>query len=116
MNNAVEEYQRKICHKYGAKFFSCDNGLKVGVSLSLRDGGRPIHGMRVGPEGGTAGWYIWSGEFSEAVDFFKPLHVSHLDQWAPLVLPYLGLPPGWRFLISEVYEDVWHDPELKIYL
>jgi hypothetical protein len=27
-------------------------------------------------------------------------------------MPYLGLPEGWRFLVTENYEDVWEDPEL----
>ncbi len=28
------------------------------------------------------------------------------------VLPYLGLPPGWRFLVAPGYVDVWEDPAL----
>ncbi|QXI31593.1 hypothetical protein HU752_022615 [Pseudomonas vanderleydeniana] len=69
--------------------------------------------MRIRPEAGTCGWYIWAGEeLSEADDFFVPLHVAHLDDWEPLLLPYLGLAPGFRFLITEDYEDVWFDPRL----
>jgi hypothetical protein len=50
---------------------------------------------------------------SQKDDFFKPLHVSHIPEWAPLVLKYLGLPPGYRFLIDEKgYEDVWEDKSL----
>ncbi|WP_456088837.1 immunity protein Imm33 domain-containing protein [Paraburkholderia ferrariae] len=41
-----------------------------------------------------------------------PVHAAHLADWAPLVLPYLGLPPGWRFLVTEQYEDVWEDKQL----
>ncbi|WP_434048948.1 MULTISPECIES: immunity protein Imm33 domain-containing protein [Sorangium] len=25
---------------------------------------------------------------------------------------FLGLPPGWRFLIADEHEDVWKDPSL----
>ncbi len=28
---------------------------------------------------------------------------------SPEVLPYLALPPGWRFLIADGYEDGWFD-------
>ena len=42
-------------------------------------------------------------------DFFKPLHVAHLDDWCLQIIKYLGLPPGWRFLIAGDYEDVWFD-------
>ena len=56
--------------------------------------------------------YIWAGEhMSTEDDFFKPLHVDHLGEWGPQVLKYLGLSPGWRFLIAGEYEDVWFDPE-----
>ena len=50
---------------------------------------------------------------SDDPDFFVPLHGKHLTEWALMVLPYLGLPPGWRFLITEGYEDVWEDPGLE---
>jgi len=74
---------------------------------------RPIHGLRHPPEGDTNGWYIWCGEFSEADDFFEPLHLEHLSEYLPQALRYLSLPPGYRFLIDDVgYEDVWFDESL----
>ena len=35
-----------------------------------------------------------------------------LDPEAPKleVLPYLGLAPGWRFLLAPGHVDVWFDP------
>jgi hypothetical protein len=27
-------------------------------------------------------------------------------------MPYLSLPPGWRFLIAPGHEDVWEDQSL----
>ena len=74
----------------------------------------PINGLRHTPEGDTTGWYIWAGEnFSQEPGFFEPLHVSHLSEWCHLVLKYLGLPPGSRFLITDIgYEDVWFDESL----
>lgn len=36
----------------------------------------------------------------------------HLDQLCPEIQKFLGLPPGWRFLIAENYEDVWFDISL----
>jgi len=71
------------------------------------------NGLRHEPEGDTSGWYIWAGEdLSEDPDFFVPLHVEHLAQWCPAAIPYLALPPGWRFLVAPGYEDVWHDDSL----
>lgn len=73
----------------------------------------PINGLRHPPEGDTTGWYIYAGEsLSDEPDFFKPLHVKHLDEWCPQVKKYLGLAPGWRFLIAGDYEDIWYDESL----
>ncbi len=110
--NEIEINQRDICEKYSAKFQTCDLNLKLGISQGVKEGIRPIHGMRVKEENGTSGWYIWAGEWSDAPDFFAPLHGHHIEEWADIVMPYLGLPEGWRFLITETYEDVWEDLDL----
>lgn len=88
---------------------------KVGIALNARSGLLPINGVRHAPVAGTSGWYIWAGEeLSKEDDFFVPLHVCHLDEWCPAVLPYLELPPGWRFLIAPGNEDIWFDPDLDL--
>ena len=109
----IDECQREICQKFGAEYLPAPGALKVGISLDVRDGVMPINGLRHKPESDTTGWYIWAGEeLSESPDFFKPLHVEHLDEWCPQVKKYLGLAPGWRFLIADNYEDVWFDESL----
>ncbi len=73
----------------------------------------PINGLRHLPAGDTTGWYIWAGDDMAAeYDFFQPLHVQHFQASCPEVTKYLGLAPGWRFLIAGDFEDVWYDPEL----
>lgn len=112
-NNDTEliSKQKEVCEKYGFKFNPSDLHLKVGISLNVKENIQPIHALRHSPEGDTTGWYIWSGEYSEDNDFFKPIHTVHLNEWCPLILPYLGLPPGCRVLIAEDgnYIDVWED-------
>jgi hypothetical protein len=109
----IEEEQKKICRRFGAEYISSSDSLKVGISLNVRDKVVPINGLRHKPEGDTTGWYIWAGEeFSDDEDFFKPLHIAHLDDWCPQIKKYLGLAPGWRFLIAGDYEDVWFDESL----
>jgi hypothetical protein len=88
---------------------------KVGLSHNVRTGAMPINGVRCRPEAGTTGWYIWAGEtMSEDPDFFEPLHTEHLAERCPDVLPFLELPPGWRFLVAPGYEDVWFDPDVDL--
>jgi hypothetical protein len=82
---------------------------KIGIALGSL-GKSPVHGLRHPPEGDTNGWYIWCGEYSDAADFFSPLHVEHISEYLPAVVEYLELPPGYRFLIDGAgYEDVWFD-------
>lgn len=87
--------------------------MKVGIASNVKQGIRPVNGLRHPPEGDTTGWYIWAGEeLSDQPDFFNPLHVEHLKQWCPEIQKYLGLPPGWRFLIDGDFVDVWYDESL----
>ncbi len=73
----------------------------------------PIYGARVTPENGTGGWYIYGGEYSEDDNFYDPLHVSHIGEFAPQILPYLALAPGFKFIIDNAgYEDEWFGPSL----
>ena len=105
--------QKEICKQHKVLFYPSPSGNKVGIALNVRDRLVPINGLRHPPAGDTTGWYIWAGEeFSTDAEFFKPLHVEHLDDWCPEIRKFLGLPPGWRFLIAGDYEDVWFDPSL----
>jgi hypothetical protein len=87
---------------------------KIGLSDNVLTNAEPINGLRHPASGDMTGWYLWAGEdFSEAEDFFKPYCVRHLLEMKPEVLKYLGLPPGYRFLLDRRgYEDVWYDENL----
>lgn len=105
--------QKEICNKYGVNYVESPNNLKVGIALNVKSGIEPLNALRHPQEGDTTGWYIWAGEeFSDAHDFFVPLHVEHLEEWCPQIIKFLGLPPGYRVLLAENYEDVWSDDSL----
>ena len=109
----VSSGQAAVCARFGVNPSGIASNQKVGVAKNARTGRTPFNGLRHRPEGETSGWYIWAGEqWSDDPDFFEPLHSEHLAEWCPAVIPYLALPPGWRFLIASGYEDVWHDPSL----
>jgi hypothetical protein len=101
----------EVCASVGVAPVPVNMHDRVGLSRSARVE-RPVHGLRLWPSPGVSGWYIWSGEMSEAQDFFEPTHASHLSDSCPLVLPFLNLPPGWRFLTDGEYVDVWFDASL----
>ena len=109
----IEISQLKLCRKYDAKFCSSPIHHKIGIALNIREGVLPINGLRHPPDGDSTGWFIYGGEeLSSDEDFFKPLHVEHIGDWCPQIRKYLGLAPGWRFLIADDYEDVWFDSSL----
>jgi hypothetical protein len=108
----MDEMQSAVCQRFGAEFQPIAPHLKVGVALATL-AQQPINGLRHPPEGETSGWYVWGGaELSSDDDFFEPLHVGHLSEVLPAIIPYLGLPAGWRVQIALGHEDVWFDASL----
>jgi len=110
--NVHIDKQKDVCERYGSKWTPINNKLFVGTSENLT--ADPIHGLRHPYDRettkGTTGWFIWTGDFSEADDFFKPMCAEHLLQIRPQVIKYLGLDAGFRFLADRNgYEDVWYD-------
>jgi hypothetical protein len=109
----LEAVQRRICARFGSAFVPADPDLKLGAARNALTGAVPLNGLRHPPKADTVGWYIWAGEtLSTDSEFFQPLHVRHFGVRCPEVLPYLGLAPGWRFLIAPNHEDVWYDASL----
>ena len=109
----LTEQQREICRRHGAEFLYAPLSLKLGLARDLQPSEFPLHGLCHPPESGTCGWFIWTGELDTTdAEFFAPVHIGHLPEGLAFVLPYLGLAPGWRFLLAPGYEDVWFDSTL----
>ena len=108
----MEQEQRAVCAQYSAEYLPCFANDRLGFALATK-GLVPINGLRHTPEDGVSGWYIWCGEeFSEAADFFAPLCASHIYDEFPEIGKYLGLAPGYRFLLAGEHIDVWFDESL----
>jgi hypothetical protein len=108
----LEEQQRNYCKQLDEPCIPLDPDSRVGIALATQ-GRLPINGLRHPPEGDMNGWYLWSGEEFPADDnAFSPVHPHHLVQLLPEVVKFLGLPPGYRFLVAGDVVDVWFDPSL----
>jgi hypothetical protein len=103
-----------VCREYGVEPLPPRPGSKVGIALETLHL-VPVHGVRLEPTDTTNGWYIFAGdEWSGADDFYKPLCVEHLPEFCPAALPFLALPPGWRFMTDgEGFVDVWYEPHVE---
>lgn len=105
--------QEEVAKQHGVVPMPVAPRSKVGLAITSLRIEWPLNGLRHPPDRGTNGWYIWAGEeLSQDPDFFQPLHVEHLADYVPQVVPYLSLPPGFRFLLAPDYEDVWEDKTL----
>jgi len=109
--NSHIDKQKEICKTNNSNWKPINKKLKVGISANLDKD--PINGLRHPSEKGTTGWFIWTGEYSEADDFFQPICAEHLLQQRPDIIKYLGLVIGFRFLADRNnYEDIWFDEKL----
>ena len=103
--------QEMLCAKYGAEYCECAPNERAGVALATLDKS-PVYGVRTKNADGSMSWYIWAGPHSTAPDFFQPLCAGHLGEILPMVMRYLALPPGFKFIIDRSgYEDVWQEKE-----
>jgi len=107
-----ELVQRTLCESHGYTYMPSGLDTKVGFAMSTQ-GKTPVNGLRHPPIGDTNGWYIWCGEeLSQDRDFFVPVHTRHLSDKCPEAIPFLGLPPGARFLAANGHVDIWFDETL----
>ena len=105
------ETQEEVCLRFGVAGMPPHPDEKLAIALATV-GRRPINGMRIYLEG-TCGWFLWAGDDTSIdPDFYQPLHVGHIAEYLPSVVPYLSLPVGYRFQIADGYEDVWFDVAL----
>lgn len=103
--------QQKICAQYGSAFAPLRPGDKVAIALDSI-GLQPIarrREVKLSHDPNEITWFIYCGEYRDDDDFFSPVHVSHLAEMLPEVLPYLALSEGFGFIIDhDGYEDVWY--------
>jgi hypothetical protein len=113
LNNQISK-QEELCHKLGVDVFITSSNLRVGISRDFKQNKIPINGLRHPPHGNMNGWYLWLGEidFPDYPDYFEPVCMEHISDYKPEIIKFMGLPPGWRFLIAGDYEDIWYDENL----
>ena len=102
-----------LCDQYGVQPDIPADKDKLVIALDTLDQ-EPLNGLRHQPEADSSGWYVWGGiEFPSADDAFSPLHVSHMKDYCPSAIKFLGLPTGWRFLTDSDRSGAWEEGSPK---
>ncbi|MEV4546197.1 immunity protein Imm33 domain-containing protein [Micromonospora echinaurantiaca] len=106
--------QHAMCRRLAVEPSPPGQRTMVGFALSRPRELEPLNALRHPVAGSSNGWFVWRGPAIPHEDdtFFAPLHVEHLDEYAPQLEPYLALPPGWGVVLAPGYEDVWYDETL----
>ncbi len=100
-----------ICLRYGSQCCFIDEGTMVAIAASTI-GNSPVYGVRLEAAPGAIEWFLWCGEHRDDVDFYAPYHAKHITEMLPLVVPYLALEPGFKFIVDDAgYEDVWRESD-----
>lgn len=104
----VFEAQQSVCEKFDSKFCPLSSNDMIAVAINTI-GQLPINGLRYPLlDDNNIGWFVYCGEYLADDNFFEPIHISHLDNLLPEVLPYLALEDHFAFVIDGVdYEDVY---------
>lgn len=105
---AATAVQLSQCRRLNCVSSPCAPDSIAGVALNTLNL-TPLNALRHPGKEGDSGWFVWGGEYSDRADFFSPLHVSHLNELVPALVPFLALPPGWRVLIAPDQSDQWYD-------
>lgn len=108
-----KKVQLGICAEHDLTPVAVRADERLGIARNVRSGQLPINGVRYRPEDGMCGWYIWAGEKTDDDDFFDALHVAHLEDWCPIAMPFLQLPPGWCFSTDGAEASLWFEPEVE---
>ncbi|MFK8113710.1 MAG: hypothetical protein AB8B91_16020 [Rubripirellula sp.] len=110
----IDRLQKRVCRMYRVDHCPPTPQSKLGIALATLED-EPILGVRLAAENGTNGWHIHGGQPSDADDFYDPLCIDDLFARCPLALPFLGLPPGWRFRTdSEGTFEAWFDGTIEL--
>lgn len=105
--NSIIDMQREVCKRFGATHYASDENNTVYFAGETQ-GLLPVHGERVRGGENQSGWYVWcGGNRFDRDDFFQEMSVFEFAGRVPLAYSFLGLPPGFKFLVAGGHQRAW---------
>lgn len=105
--------QHDLCTAVGAAFGPPHASHTVYVSEGVYEGVLPLEGVRYPAHPPDAGWFLTTDQYNGDFRSLKRVHLFHLTEARPELIPLVGLPAGYRFTLKDedCDCDVWFDPE-----
>jgi hypothetical protein len=97
MPTAWDQLQDEVCARHGVPVARPSSADYVGIDpRGLLPAEPTVYGARHEPLfEGESGWYFTTDDDGDGR--LVKVHVGHLAEVCPAVLPFLALPPGWYF-------------------
>lgn len=107
------DVQVEVCKRYGVPIQPPEDAEYVGIDPRGLLPAEPIlYGARHAPlSEGESGWYFTTDAHDDDTKLVK-VHVGHLEDVCPAVVPYLALPVGWHF--DTASGAAGYDPSLLV--
>jgi hypothetical protein len=99
--------QHQVCEKFGGLFSPPIPDRLAVISEGVIEG-EPVQGIRYPSPEHMSGWWVTTDRYNGKVDSLRTIHMFHLTSARPDLAPYISLPYGFRFDLSD-HEDVWYD-------
>jgi len=104
------EAQQEVCARNGVVHVAVPQHAHVNVTSKLLEGTHFVYGLRLAPTDDRTGWFFWTEELFPPLPRFSAIQVAEFEERWPEVIKFLGLPPGWRFVVDGYgYEREWED-------
>ena len=115
----AQEQQRLLCRQEGCIYHPSESDSILGLAIATI-GKLPVTGLRRMPLVDANGWHVWCGDHPLAYDdflrlpqnFFSHITPRELIAHCPEAVKFLGLPPGYRFLVAGDHIDIWYDGDI----
>ena len=92
--------QSNVCRQAGAEFSPPRPDQKVATSVGVVEGELPVWGVRYTAPPHMSGWYLTTQGYSGEIKDLRVDHLYHVTSRRPDIVPFLALPAGFRFEVT----------------
>ncbi len=108
----IQQTQQECCEHYSSNYTPTELEQLVVISDGIYEGAVPVEGVRYPSPSHMTGWWLTTDNYNGDVDTLQSVHFRHIVEKRPELAIYMGLKPGYRFLLGGKDEHVWFDEKV----